>query len=426
MIEKVPAVISDERLPQLGELLDPSAMQQVFERELTNGKGLEAGYRLTACRILQIKYRPGRRCLVTYALQSVELSTEREREQLLSVTVAADGERRIRLFPDDRKLTGLPVLVDSTELQHRILPEVVAASHGAEWAIDQSVSEVVHYAAERACTVRARVQLRHRHPGRTASPVFFGKTYVLDESVTAWDGLWHLWNSEARRAGRLVIPRPLVYQPEIRTVWQAGLEGETIIESDPRRSDFRELLAGAGAAIAALHEIQSPFARRITIETIVSRLEEAVELISRFRPSLNARLRSLFEQLQSSARSLGTRPVATLHGDLHLQNLLVTRDRRVALIDWDNFCQGDPLQDLGSFVAALYYRGLLEGRASGTVETSARQLIEAYGAVAESALAWHTAAALIYERAFRCVTKLRREGLAILEELIETAEQFAV
>jgi aminoglycoside phosphotransferase (APT) family kinase protein len=162
---------------------------------------------------------------------------------------------------------------------------------------------------------------------------------------------------------------------------------------------------------------------------VVLKLEAAVNLLSQFRPSAGEKLSSLFDLLAASAGRIGARPVAMLHGDLHMKNFLVAGDR-VALIDLDNLCRGDPLQDAGSFVAALYYQGLLEGRPSHLIERTAQQFIESYRmnagvGIAEPALDWYTAAALIYERAYRCVTRLKAIRLEILDDIIELASRFS-
>jgi hypothetical protein len=96
------------------------------------------------------------------------------------------------------------------------------------------------------------------------------------------------------------------------------------------------------------------------------------------------------------------------------------------LIDLDNVCAGSPYHDLGSLVAALHYAGLLrsapDGLVSGTVET----LLESYAGCApwpvpREVVDWHTAVALITERAYRSVTRLKNGRFALVDQLIALA-----
>jgi thiamine kinase-like enzyme len=239
----------------------------------------------------------------------------------------------------------------------------------------------------------------------------------------------HLWDSGARRGGLLLIPQPLSYQPKIKTVWQSGLEGKTLNEHERSNETFSELLSKAGSAVAALHQTQASFAPVITTPDIISKLETVKTLLSRIRPSCGESLHSSIKQLIATTNNIGERPLATLHGDLHFKNFFVTDDR-MALIDLDNLAQGDPLQDLGSFVAAIHYRGIFEGRPLQETDQIASRFIQSYRKhvswdVPESALNWHIAAALIYERAYRCVTRMKGGRLTIIDDLIDLARRIS-
>jgi tRNA A-37 threonylcarbamoyl transferase component Bud32 len=436
------------------ELLAARHARAVFERELIAAHGLEERYRLTDCRIVRVKYRPATNCVITYRLKVVDLSARRESDLLVTALACGKGESRwlfenaeklpsvptligrgihhlpaleavVWVFPNDRKLPGLPALADPARLRNDLLPQVVA-NLGEQWEITAHAGEVIRYVAERAGTARVTVALRNIHTGETASRTLFGKTYCSQEGEFAWNGLRHLWESESRRRGELLIPQPLAYQPEFKTVWQSGLEGKTLAEFASQSSHFHELLAKAGSAVAALHQTQTPFAPAITVGDIVAKLSAAENLLSRVRPACRGVLRSVVSELISSSKIIGDRPVRTLHGDLHLKNFFVTDDR-VALIDLDNLSRGDPLQDVGSFLAALYYRGLLEDETFAETGRTVRPFIESYRArvdweVSASALNWQIAAALIYERASRCVTRMKAGGPTILDDLIGLAQ----
>ncbi len=450
--------ISDEKLPQMGELMNASRMREIFERELIAAGDVTAIGRIEGCQVIYVKYRPGRNCVVSYRLKISGLETGEVKEQSITALACWQGESHamyasaqkqscvstalgvglihlpaletvVWVYPNDRKLTGLAALADSDCLRCLVLPEVVDRGFGNELKIAELTSDLVHYAPERTCTVRVKVGLCNTRTGESESHVLFGKTYCLDEGEAAWKGQQHLWESEARRGGQLLIPQPLAYQVDFKTLWQTGLEGRSLFEYDPQSASFHELLSGAGAAVAALHQIRTPFAPLVTTKGIVIRLKAAEKLLSHIRSPYHEKLRSVVNRLADASDYARAASMATLHGDLHLKNFFVVNDG-IALVDLDSLCQGDPLQDVGSFVAALHYRGLLEGRSFNVTEKISGQFIEGYSEnakwkVSEPALYWHIAAALIYERAYRCVTRLKAGRLDILDEIIELARTFS-
>jgi thiamine kinase-like enzyme len=439
--------IADEDLPQIGAILNAAYMREVFARELMAAGGALATCRIDDLEIVSAKYRPSKNFLVCYLLKIV--GAEGCREQLMTMLACRKGESIglfasaidkpladtgslagvfqlpeleavVWAFPNERKLTGLPVLLDTEALRGRYLPELFSDG------ISEMESEPVHYVPERSCTVRVNVSLRAERTGDVGSRVLFGKTYCLAEGEAAWHALKMLWESEARIKGRLSLSQPLAYQAEIKTLWQCGLEGKTLHQFDVRNRHFYELLAKAGSAVAELHRTQVTSVPLLTKTEIVSKLAASENLLSRLSLKRRGELRSLTEKLMALSDGIGKGPIATLHGDLHLKNLFVTEDR-IVLIDLDNLSRGDPLRDLGSFIASLHYRRLVEGWGEETsgLEISGR-FIEAYRAnvdweVSEPALNWYIASALIYERAYRCVTRLKVERLEILDELIELA-----
>ncbi|HMV49672.1 MAG TPA: aminoglycoside phosphotransferase family protein [Blastocatellia bacterium] len=407
-------------------LLDAPQMQAAFEREL--------GCSFKDCRIVRAKLRPGRNCLLTYRLR-----LSNDEEQLFSLLAFGNGESAERFalaqqstfvsaavgkalfqlpefdavvwaFPNDRKLRGLPVLTNAEKLMD-VLPEVIAKAFGEEWRIVALASEVVSYVAERACTVRATLNLSNSRTGATALQTLFGKTYCEGEGDAVWQAMQWLWRQQ-----RFLIPRPLWFQPRINTLWQQGLAGRTLDTFDGE--ELCGWLAKAGATLAEVHRLDvCSWSFREAVCPLEA-LAAAEDLLVCAAPAGGQKLRLLVGRLTESFGKIQRQPAAILHGDLHLKNFFAT-DGRVALIDWDNVCAGDPLQELGSFAASLYDRG-------ADAETFLGSFVEAYCAASgwedpTSALVWHTAAALIYERAQRYVLRLNSDAPRVVDGLIERA-----
>ena len=136
-------------------------------------------------------------------------------------------------------------------------------------------------------------------------------------------------------------------------------------------------------------------------------------------------MNTIVDRLRLRAPTSTGDPIATLHGDCHAQNFLVDGDR-IALIDLDNVMLGPPLHDVGSFVATLLYRGCVDH----VPLARARPLVDAFLAsyraavpwtVDDDDVAWYTATALLRERIYRAVTRLKAGRLALIDDLIELA-----
>jgi Ser/Thr protein kinase RdoA (MazF antagonist) len=113
-----------------------------------------------------------------------------------------------------------------------------------------------------------------------------------------------------------------------------------------------------------------------------------------------------------------------VHGDVHPKNGILCGNR-VVMIDLDQAGLAPAAADLGSLLAALRYE-VISGSLSAARESV---LAEAFLAGYESAaklpgtfeLRWHTAAALLSERALRSVSRMRVEGLENMEKLLQAA-----
>ena len=218
------------------------------------------------------------------------------------------------------------------------------------------------------------------------------------------------------------IAQPLAYQPEIKTLWQFGLDGRSLNEY---YASDEHLMAKAAAAVAALHQANVMCSRTFTLLELLLKLESSAKLYALSNPSGQQKLTAIIARLMAQSQTLTARPTALLHGDLHLKNFFVVDDE-VALIDLDNLTYGDPLQDVGSFIAGLWYSSLQPGAVNPQSQISA--FLSAYKnhisySISQSDLNWYVATMLIAERVSRCITRLKSGRSA--DELIKLADQIS-
>jgi hypothetical protein len=458
MMDTISGLLQDHTLRHLPLALDTAAMQTVFQKSLLREPGEDRRFHIRACHIERIRYKPGRNCLICYRLQIEDLVRQVTSEQLLSARLYGVGGSHSRFaraqrealsvspfgrplthipgldmvvwaFPNDRKLKGLSRLTDTVYLRTVLLPPLVACHVGPHWGIVTVAHDLVHYNPEHTCMLRVQLQLKHNQTGEQRSLVLYGKTYEGDEGVETYRLMRQLWqrigSCDLQPGNHLRVAQPLGYQPALKVLWQRGLPGQALLALESE--DFLVWLERGAAAVATLHQTRLPCSRSSSVSAWTAKLKEMREWLPAVRPSCRTALEPLVDRLLAQAAYLGEQPLATLHGDLHLQNFFRDGDQ-VALIDLDNVYLGSPWQDVGSFIAGLLYRGLL----AETPGPLLRDMIAAFSRsyqrnvpwrIALWALNWFVAAALINERAFRCVTRLKDGRLDLVDALVALAAQ---
>ena len=391
--------VADAALPELKAALDCERMRA----RVAHAAG-QAPQEVAGCAIERVKYRPGRSALVLYRL-SVEESTP---EALVYATVYPAGIA-LRAFPDDRKLPGLRLLADPARVRAEVLPQ----------ALDCTVTRVSYF-PEHAYTARIAVRL---DGNRECS--LYAKTQSTPRGERTFALLQDLHEKNLRCA------RPLLYHAASATLVQEAVPGSTA-ESLAVQGRFSGALAArVGAGVAALHGAKLDGLANLDAGSCLTRLHEVVRVLGAVMPQAAARAGEVVGQLEKRPPppiSTWDTP-ATLHGDLHLNNILIDAGR-VTLVDLDDLCRGPAELELGSFVAALAYRAALHGDRAMHLETVEHFLAgyaeHAPRPVCVEHVHWYAAAALIHERAWRCLTSLKPGRLAVIDEIITRAAELAL
>lgn len=454
---------ADAGLPKMSAALNISIMKDVFEHRFfeqhyifTNKNSVLPRFTIRDCQIARVKYKPGKNCRICYRLEifdaknmisAVEMISaivyprggshsrfRKARQQPLKKTPFGKGVLHIPeldmvlwIFPNDRKLTFLPKIQQREWIQRNILPVIVAKMAGKDWKVRDFSSHVVHYVPEHASTQRLDIIVENRETAVQGAFSVFGKTYYDAEGERTFENMQRLWQTPARLTGNLNIAQPLAYFPESRSLWQAGLTGKTLFELGIGTKKFFAGLRNAAKTLAVLHDTRISIATDSENDDIFEKLTTAADLVGKIQHSNLPQLNATVEKLQKTAAHISDSPRVILHGDLHLKNFIIHRDQ-AALIDLDNLLAGPPARDLGSFVAGIFYTGLIKKISGDILRQTVDIFLQSYrenasAKIAEADLRWHIAAALIYERAFRAISRLKSPKLDLLGHLSQLAAQ---
>ena len=456
----------DEALPQLSVATNTTKMLRIFQEKILGisaddcERGFQAGtHQLSGCIIEKIKYKPGNNCMVSYRLAVSNRLTKQTENQIFYAKIykneegntsfkAASAKKLVRprfglplsyisemnmvvwAFPNDFKLMELERLSNPVYLRQEVLPEIIRGNFGCEWNIKDVKSDIVHYVPEQTCTVKIGLQLQHARSGHNQSPTFYAKTYDSEEGEEVYQRMLQLWESEARQRGILKMAQPLGYHAMSKSLWQLGLSGLTLIDLEMNNPRFLTYIGKAASTVGALHKSSISCSRSIHLSDLVIKLKEMKEFLPQIIPSCKAMLYSLIDDLTAQSDNLGEHINVTLHGDLHPKNFFVDGGE-VFLIDMDDLCCGAPLQEIGSFAASIYYRGVITNVSGEMIHKIVERFINSYEksvpwTLNRSDLKWYIATALVSERAFRCIKRLKAGRLDIVDDLIMLAHHISL
>jgi aminoglycoside phosphotransferase (APT) family kinase protein len=393
----------DSALPARDLLLDQDAAGAHIAELL--------GWHVTSCELVRVKYRIGESLRVTYRLVA---DGQPER---LTVRAFRSGESESAYwksagpgvchdpalnavwwaFPADRRLRGLADLLCPG-------PELAALAPG--WV----AGELVEYSPERAATFRA--------VDATGTAVGYAKAYAPGTVDVVERSDRYARIASVLAAGGIASPVPLG-RSEARTVLMLqpmpGVEWGEL--SGPALSVAMDRLGSAIATLHAAGPAADPLPRFGRLD--VRRVVHSAHLVAVGRPDVSIAAVRLADRLADGPPPGG--PPVALHGDCHPKNALLA-GHSIALIDLDQAGVGPAAADIGSLIARLYADDVVK---PGTGDLRAA-FLSGYQAVRplppDRSLRWHTAAALVAERAVRAVNRVHLPTLDRLPELLETAD----
>ena len=447
----------DSQLPALTTALSATRMLAEFDTHLLTDAGNgshNSRYKIDACRIDRVRYKPGQKCVVCYRLDIRDLSLGTRSQQYVSARIFPPGISENRYhkalreplvtprvgapvfhidylglvawnFPNERKLTGLPLLADRNWLAESLLPELVRNRFGADTCIVDLQHTIQRYVPEHSCTVRVELLLDSDSNSQQQHWTLFGKTYFDNGGQRAFRVMRQLSLGREARCRELCLPDAVAYNHASRSLWQEGLRGATLTKSFPRDNIPPVMLDKVAVAIAEFHALDAAHMPVIGAADVVAKIELAVDKLTQARPMLGERLHALRTRLAAGVPAR-TRS-GTLHGDLHPQNVFITEER-VALIDIDCACRGPVLLDLGSWIAGALYRALLHGRPVDRCLAEQERFVARYAAAAgrpvdKQHLNWFTAAMLVAERCARAMSRLKTGRAEMIDQLLDVADQ---
>lgn len=447
----------DAYLPYLSELQDVTQMAEVLLGALFQVQA--KAWIVTQCRLDRIKYKPAKNCLAVYMLNVRNRQNGKSESFRISCRTYEQGGslRRYQkavlensgkpyhrrgvfhvpdlalvgwVFPCERKLIALPFFNNSHYLKHVMMPQLVRQYWGKNWSVRKVSSAIIHYVPEHTCNLKVELVLSDSQTGMIKNEQVYGKCYYNDDGAQTYRVMRWLAAQFAHQTTPLKFPEPLHYDVERRTLWQQGLAGQTLRDAGVSNLQDSQLLELAGRSVAQFHQLVSPPGLvEAGTGNVLSLLELRLQQLRSVQMLDQKRLHRLVRLLNEKQTRLQNDSPVTLHGDVHPQNLFI-HDGQIAFIDLDNVSLGPRLLDLASWIGGMVYWGVLQKTPRAMLLGRIQAFVAAYindlpGAVNNRDLGWYLAAALINERIFRCITRMKSGRMMIVNDLLAYAQDFA-
>jgi len=216
-------------------------------------------------------------------------------------------------------------------------------------------------------TVHVRPEMLKHAPGKRAVLAYtlsghgdqhlriVGKLYRDDRGARAFELLWAVWQAARSTArGRLELPEPIAYLPELGMVVQGAVAGRPLAHFGPA-DDWHGAIRQVAEALAAFHDLDvRELAPRPLADHVRRTCHPGPQVLTNWYPELAVLIQRALESVQPGddpARA----PRGAAHGDLGVSQVFVGRVGS-AFVDLDSTCLAPPALDLGRLIVSLRSR----------------------------------------------------------------------
>ncbi len=251
----------------------------------------------------------------------------------------------------DPELSTAALAIDPASAQRQLgrqLPRLA----GEDGFVHVRAIRVTRYKPARRCVVEYDVEVER--PGVVPEVVtLIGKIRRRRSGKSGYRLLSSLWDAgfAADAADRIVVPEPIGVVPEFRMWLQRKATGRVATE----------LLAAPGADALArriaeaahkLHQAAVPSERRHTMADELRILHECLPHVAQAQPRWQERITRLLNACDRIGRATPESASRWIHRDFYGDQVIVDGER-LCLIDFDQYCEGDPAVDIGNFLGHI-------------------------------------------------------------------------
>ncbi len=188
---------------------------------------------------------------------------------------------------------------------------------------------------------------------RTTKAILIGKIRAKRFGNEAFRLLEQIWGAgfQSDSSDRVSVPEPIGVLPELRMWLQRKVRGE-MASATLGGPDGVALAGRIAQGIHKLHRAGVPTDRTHGMADELRILHECLPKAATARPEFAARLARILVACDRLGATVPAPKVCGIHRDFYPAQVIV-KGRRLCLIDFDLYCQGDPGLDVGNFIGHL-------------------------------------------------------------------------
>ena len=318
---------ADQGLPGLLHLFDSHWVWETFCEHF--GRPDEIPQRIRAS---QLRYQPGMRALVSYAVEW-EIGCWSVDDQF-AIELVAERPDKVFRYPDDPYLPGLRLAGEATSAHDLLVKHIGIFPRRVR-------VEPVRYRPSTRAVLRHVANLR---PARLGSLTLFARVMPPRRVNRLLEAAELAENSGFR------VPPLLGVWPEGGTVWMTAVPGETM-RNMIRKGEApgpREILD----ALAGLWNLKKESGKGHPLD-LLGGFEMTQRLLAHLVEDEVTKcvLERITDVLGQFAQAW--QPSAVAHNDFYDDQVLVTPEGKLALVDFEEIGPGDPLLDIANMLAHL-------------------------------------------------------------------------
>ena len=294
--------------------------------------------------------------------------------------------------PDDAALPGAVLLQQPRRLVEVLSPMLAGWLDPGARLVDSHVA-IRRYVPGKRCICELELVIATRPEGRANASArsstngeagiaggagavkvrtVIGKLYAGEEGAQVHDTLHRLWAS-GFSTEPLTVPRPIAYDPDWQLLLLSRVTGTALRQLLLRQAEGgrREAEDGrlpppaslctaverSAAWLVKLHTSGVTAGRRYTFDRHLHTLAHWQRRVIDVYPEAESLLATVLARIEARGRALPAWEPAPTHRDFSPDHVVVD-GARLSGLDFDEFCQYDPLFDVAHFVAHLRLLGL--------------------------------------------------------------------
>jgi hypothetical protein len=307
---------------------------------------------------------------------------------------------------DDHALPGL-ALLRQANLRTKTMSHLLARWLGSEVQLLESSAVPLCYVPGKRCSFQ--IELVTHAPGAGIERTrVAGKIYGEDHGAKVYRTLHLLWR-RGFSTGLFAVPRPLAYDEDRKLLLLTWADGELLRSDLLAGSDVSQRIEEAAAWLLRLHHCGMTRGRRYTFRRHLYTLGLQGQRLAQVCPDSAGLLKNLLRRIEGLGGDLSGWTPGPTHRDFSPDHV-VSSGGKVTALDFDEFCQYDPLFDVAHFVAHLRLLGLRHFGAMTRLNDLAQHFQTAYraGAREYSEARLHLYEGVAYFKLAHIIAVLRR------------------